>query len=150
MLRSILIVEDNPRDIELSAIALESYTLADKLDFVPDGNDAIRYLNDINISKGKRKVVPKVVILDLLLPGASGIEIMRTIRRNPAFGALPFVVFSASKNPIDISDAYEAGANAYVIKPQDPSEYAQALQCIADMFGALNQVPSPRVGTSLN
>jgi two-component system response regulator len=116
----ILLVEDNPRDAELTIRALKKHNLANKLYHVQDGAEAVEFM----LARGKyegRDVnnSPRVVLLDLKLPKLDGLEVLRIIKKDKRTRTIPVVVVTSSAEDPDIRTAYELGANSYVIKPVD-------------------------------
>ena len=125
----VLIVEDNPNDAELTMRALLKHHLAEVLYVVEDGKEALDFI----FCRGKyvsRKRVRslKVVFLDLQLPLISGLDVLREIKSNPETEKLPVVILTSSNEDPDISTAYELGANCYVVKPVDFSNFVAALE----------------------
>jgi two-component system, response regulator len=124
----ILIVEDNPDDAELTIRALKKQNLANNIFVLEDGAEALDFI----FCRGKyedRTITrpPKVVFLDLKLPKVSGLEVLKEIKSNPKTRKLPVVVVSSSKEDPDIREAYELGANSYVVKPVDFDDFLKAM-----------------------
>ena len=139
-LPTILLVEDDPNDQELCRLALEEHRIKNKLDVVEDGAEALDYL----FAQGKyveRDIIslPQVVLLDLKLPKISGLEVLRKLRENPRTKYLPVVVFTSSKEEQDIVDSYKLGANAYVRKPIDFSQFSKAVEQLGIFWVLLNE-----------
>jgi len=125
----VLIVEDNPNDAELSLRVLLKHHLEDVLYIVEDGKEALDFIfcRGKFVSRVKVRSL-KVVFLDLHLPKINGLDVLREIRSNPGTGKLPVVILTSSKEDPDIKTAYELGANSYVVKPVDFSNFVKALE----------------------
>src|SRR5574341_350316 len=114
----VLLVEDNPRDAELTVRALKKHNLANRLFHVEDGAEALEFL----FGRGKYEGLeinrpPKVVLLDLKLPKVNGLEVLRIMKTSERTSSIPVVVVTSSAEDPDIKTAYELGVNSYVIKP---------------------------------
>jgi two-component system response regulator len=124
----ILLVEDNPRDAELTIRALKKKNLANNLFHVEDGVDALDYL----FGRGKfsgRDVsdIPKVVLLDLKLPRINGLEVLREIKADQRTMSIPVVIVTSSVEDPDVKTAYQLGANSYVLKPVQFDSFMEAM-----------------------
>jgi len=124
----ILLVEDNPRDAELTIRALKKKNLANNLHHVEDGVEALDYL----FGRGKytgRDIndTPKVVLLDLKLPRINGLEVLRAIKADERTQAIPVVVVTSSVEDPDVKTAYQLGANSYVLKPVQFDAFMEAM-----------------------
>ena len=124
----ILLVEDNPRDAELTIRALKKHNLASKLFHVEDGVQALDYL----FARGKFaerdvKTQPKVILLDLKLPRINGLEVLRALKADERTMAIPIVVVTSSAEDPDVRTAYQLGANSYVIKPVQFDAFIDAM-----------------------
>ena len=124
----VLLIEDSPRDAELTIRALKRHNLANQLFHVEDGAEALDFL----FARGKYEgrptdVSPKVVLLDLKLPKVNGLEVLRTMKSNPRMRTIPVIVVTSSAEDPDIKAAYELGANGYVIKPVQFDAFMEAM-----------------------
>ncbi len=138
----ILLVEDNPRDAELTIRSLKKRNLANRLFWVEDGVEAL----DFVFSRGKyveRKNIhlPKIVLLDLKLPKISGLEVLRTIKGDEHTRSIPVVILTSSREDPDIKTAYEYGVNSYVVKPVDFDGFLEAMSHIGFYWLLVNQPP---------
>jgi len=142
MLKPILLVEDNPNDIELALVALEKSNLANEVVVVRDGADALDYLHRRGAWTNRMSGNPAVVLLDLKMPRVDGLEVLREMRATPDLKNIPTVMLTTSREQRDLSTSYEQGVNAYVVKPIDFREF---IRVIADlgMFWALVNEPPP-------
>jgi two-component system, response regulator len=138
----ILLVEDNPRDAELTIRALKKNNLANLLFTVEDGAEALDFI----LCRGKYAMrdsghPPKVVLLDLKLPKVSGLEVLRTLKQDEKTRAIPVVVVTSSREDPDIKTAYALGANSYVVKPVDFDAFAEAVSSLGLYWLLVNQPP---------
>lgn len=136
----ILVVEDNPSDAELLSLALKRRKLAYAVEFVRDGQEALDYLHKQN-SHGNRKMqaLPRLVLLDLKLPRLNGLDVLRAVRKDASFNRMPIVMLTSSAIESDVQQCREAGANGYVVKPVDFSEFSDALGTLIDYWLRLNR-----------
>src|SRR2546430_17647521 len=118
-LEKILLVEDNPKDLELALTALEDCHLANELAVTRDGAEALDYLRRQGAFATRPDTLPVVVLLDLKLPKLNGLEVLARIRADTALKQLPVVVLTSSREEPDLERRYELGVNAYIVKPVD-------------------------------
>ena len=138
----ILLVEDNPEDVELTLRALRKANLANPIHVVEDGAEALDYLFGAGKDEAKSDAhYPRVVILDLKLPKVSGIEVLRRIKSDPATRTIPVVVLSSSREEPDIKTAYALGVNSYIVKPVDFEKFVEAVGTLGMYWLLLNQGP---------
>ncbi|MBU8892334.1 MAG: response regulator [Bacteroidales bacterium] len=138
--KRILLVEDNPDDIELVLLAFQSGNIANEIDIVKDGEEALDYL----FCKEKYKdrhcdEVPALVLLDLNLPKVSGLEVLKEIRANKKTSLLPVVIFTSSNQEKDITESYKLGANSFIQKPVDYIKFQSAIQQLGLYWLILNK-----------
>ena len=136
----ILLVEDNPRDAELTTRALKKNNLANLLFTVEDGAEALDFI----LCRGKYAMrdgshPPKVVLLDLKLPKVSGLEVLRVLKQDEKTRAVPVVIVTSSREDPDIKTAYALGANSYVVKPVDFDAFAEAVSSLGLYWLLVNQ-----------
>ena len=141
MLKPILLVEDNPHDLELTLIALERSQLANEVIVVRDGADALDYLHVRGAFAEREHGNPAVVLLDLKLPKVDGLEVLGAIRDNPTLKSLPVVMLTSSREEQDLVRSYELGVNAYVVKPVDFQEFVRAISDLGIFWAVLNEPP---------
>jgi two-component system response regulator len=133
----LLLVEDDPHDLELMHLALAQCPFARQIDTVDDGEDALHYLlADAN----PRRPLPRLVLLDLKLPKVSGIEVLSAIRHHPRTQNLVVVVMTASTDHADLEACYHLGVNSYVIKPQDREQFQAWSRQVTVYWMQLNQL----------
>ena len=140
-LKRILLVEDNVNDVELTLSALASINLANSVDVVDDGVEALDYLNYRGRFTERPKGCPVVVILDLKLPRVSGLEVLKEIREDPKLEHLPVVILTSSREEKDIITGYNLGVNAYVVKPVDFKAFVLAVKELGSFWAIINEVP---------
>lgn len=142
-LRRILLVEDDPRDAELTRAALEALPLANPVDWVGDGEEALAYLFRRGPYARRDEGAPAVVLLDLKLPKVDGLEVLRAIRADEALRSTPVVMLTSSRDEQDLVRSYQLGVNAFVVKPMDFAEFAEAVQRVGLFWAVVNE-PPPR------
>jgi len=141
MIKPILLVEDNPHDLELTLIALEKSQLANEVIVVRDGAEALDYLHARGDYATRQQGNPAVVLLDLKLPKVDGLEVLREIRGMTELRALPVVMLTSSREEQDLVRSYELGVNAYVVKPVDFGEFVRAISDLGIFWAVLNEPP---------
>jgi len=143
-LRPILLVEDNPKDIELTLAALAKCQLANDIVVTRDGADAIDYLYRRNAHAARAVGDPAVVLLDLKLPKVDGLEVLERLKSDPHRRQIPVVMLTSSREESDLVRSYELGVNAFVVKPVDFNAFFEAIQDLGMFWAVLNE-PPPRV-----
>ena len=141
MLKPILLVEDNPHDLELTLIALERSQLANEVIVVRDGADALDYLHARGGFANREQGNPAVVLLDLKLPKVDGLEVLAEIRGSATLKSVPVVMLTSSREEQDLIRSYELGVNAYVVKPVDFQEFVRAIADLGIFWAVLNEPP---------
>jgi CheY-like chemotaxis protein len=141
--RKILLVEDNSNDVELTLSALSEYHLANEVDVVRDGEEALDYLYKRGKYTERTTVNPAVVLLDLKLPKIDGLEVLEQIKADPDLKTVPVVMLTSSREEQDLIRSYSLGVNAYVVKPVEFSEFLHALKELGLFWAVINQ-PPPR------
>jgi len=141
MLKPILLVEDNPHDLELTLIALSKSQLANEVVIVRDGAEALDYLNRRGEFAERTAGNPAVILLDLKLPKVDGLEVLKEIRDTEALKSIPVVMLTSSKEEQDVVRSYELGVNAYVVKPVDFTEFVRAIADLGVFWAVLNEPP---------
>lgn len=137
----ILLVEDDPNDVELIHLALERYNFVNQLDVVIDGEQALHYLQGRG-GQPPLHPLPRLVLLDLKLPKVDGIEVLRAIRNHPRTRELVVVVMTSSAENQDLSDCYAMGVNSYIVKPLEFQQFMNVACQVGFYWMMLNQVPS--------
>ncbi len=140
--RVILLVEDNPSDVDLTRRALSLGRVANALVVVEDGQQAVDYLLATGDYSGRDAAdLPALVLLDLKLPKIGGHEVLRCIRTNQATRRLPVVVLTSSKEEQDVARSYDLGVNSYIRKPVDFARFAEAVRQVGLYWLVLNEAP---------
>jgi CheY-like chemotaxis protein len=142
-LRPILLVEDNPRDLELTLAALAKCQLANDIVIARDGAEALDFLYASGEHAERAPGDPAVVLLDLKLPKVDGLEVLEKIKTDAARKQIPIVMLTSSREERDLVRSYELGVNAFVVKPVDFNAFFEAIQDLG-MFWAILNEPPPR------
>lgn len=140
-LRRILLVDDSDRDIELALDALEQNHLANEVVALHDGAEALDYLYRSGRFEARTDGDPAVVLLDLKMPKVDGIDVLRRIKGDPALRHIPIVIMTSSREERDLVTSYELGVNAYVVKPLNFEEFADAVRQVGAFWAVLNELP---------
>lgn len=136
----ILLVEDDPNDVELIQLALESHHFVNQMDVVMDGAQALSYLHGSGETSAPH-LLPRLVLLDLKLPKVDGLQVLRAIRAHPQTKDLVVVVMTSSAENQDLSTCYELGVNSYIVKPLDFKQFMDVACQVGFYWMMLNQVP---------
>ena len=142
-LKPILLVEDNPKDVELTLAALEQSQLANEVVVVRDGAEALDFLYRRNEFVSRNTMDPAVVLLDLKLPKVDGLEVLEKVKGDPNLRNTPIVMLTSSREESDLVRSYELGVNAFVVKPVGFREFFDAIQDLGVFWAILNE-PPPR------
>lgn len=143
--KSILLVEDNPQDEMLILRALKKINLANELDVVRDGQQALDFLfGDSEFATRAGAELPTVVLLDIGLPRLSGLEVLERLRGDPRTRLLPVVILTSSDEEMDRLKSYKSGANSFVRKPLDFAEFAETVARLGVYWLATNEPPPDR------
>ena len=141
----ILLVEDNPDDEALTRRALQKNNLSNELAVARDGQEALDYLFGTGTHAGRDlRVMPQLILLDLKLPKIDGLEVLRRMRADDRTKLLPVVILTSSNEERDLVNGYSLGANSYVRKPVDFSEFTEAARQLGLYWLLLNQAPPRR------
>lgn len=140
-LKRILIAEDNANDLELTMAALHAHRVANEVDVVRDGAEALDYLYRRGPFSGRPPGSLAVVLLDLKMPKVDGLEVLRQIKTDPQLRLTPVVMLTSSREEIDLLRSYELGVNAYVVKPVAFHEFMDAVRQLGAFWALLNEVP---------
>jgi|SRR3984957_14979322 CheY-like chemotaxis protein len=141
----ILMVEDDPKDVELALTALEDYNLANEVVVVRDGEEALNYLYCRNGFTNRNSGNPAVMLLDLKLPKVDGLEVLRQVKADDQLKLIPVVVLTSSHEEKDLVTSYRLGVNAYVVKPVDFHQFVNAIKELGAFWAVIN---APPPGTS--
>jgi two-component system response regulator len=142
----ILLVEDNPSDVGLTQRALAKSHVANELVVAEDGQEALDYLFGAGAHAGREVTeLPALVLLDLKLPRVDGLEVLRQIRADDRTRRLPVVILTTSREEQDVAQSYDLGANSYIRKPVDFTQFAQAVEHLGLYWLVLNEPAPPKV-----
>lgn len=139
----ILLVEDSPLDAELTIRALKDGKLANTVEWVKDGQQALDYLFQEGSYAERAGALPQLVLLDLKMPRVSGIEVLRAIKADARTRMIPVVVMTSSQEEKDIAQSYDLGVNSYVVKPVDFNAFADIARQSGYYWLAINRTPTP-------
>ena len=141
-LKPILIVDDSVNDVELITVVLqEDGRIANRIEAVYDGAEALDYLYRRGKFQGRPEVDPGVILLDLKMPKVGGFEVLETIRNDAQLKHIPIVILTSSKEDRDIVNRYADGANACVFSPVDPGQFIEAIKHLGLFWGIINVLP---------
>lgn len=149
-LKPILLVEDNPNDVELTLAALESSQLANEIVICRDGAEALDFVYRRGVHEKREAQDPAVVLLDLKLPKVDGLEVLAKIKGDPAIRNVPVVMLTSSREETDVVRSYNLGVNAFVVKPVAFDEFFAAIKEIGVFWALLNEPPPHRGGWPSN
>lgn len=139
----ILLVEDNPNDVELTLHALQENNIANHVHVARDGAEALDFIFGSNHAQPHLPVqnAPRIILLDLKLPKVDGLEVLRQIKSDPRTKAIPVVVLTSSQEERDIVESYRLGTNSYIVKPVDFEQFTRAVRQLGLYWLLLNQPP---------
>ena len=137
----ILMVEDDPKDVELTMTALEEYNLANEVIVTRDGEEALDYLYCRGNYASRSSDNPAVMLLDLKLPKVDGLEVLRQVKSDETLRMIPVVVLTSSHEEKDVVASYKLGVNAYVVKPVDFHEFVNAIKELGVFWAIINAAP---------
>jgi len=137
----ILLVEDDPKDVELTLTALEEYNLANEVIVARDGEEALEYLYSRGKFNTRSSGNPAVMLLDLKLPKVDGLEVLKQVKSEEKLRMIPIVVLTSSKEEKDMVASYKLGVSAYVVKPVDFHEFVNAIKELGIFWAVINEPP---------
>jgi DNA-binding response OmpR family regulator len=137
----ILLVEDDPKDVELTLTALDEYNLANEVIVVSDGQEALDYLSYRGNFMKRSGENPAVLLLDLKLPKVDGLEVLQQVKSDEKLRMIPVVVLTSSHEEKDMIASYKLGVNAYVVKPVDFHEFVNAIKELGVFWAVINEPP---------
>jgi CheY-like chemotaxis protein len=141
--KRILLVEDDPMDMELTLTALEEKKLANEVLVVHDGEEALNYLYSRGSFRLRATGNPVLILLDLKLPKIDGLGVLRQLKSDEHLKTIPVVMLTSSREEKDIVEGYKLGVNAYVVKPIDFHDFVDAVKEIGLFWAIINEPPPP-------
>lgn len=135
----ILLVEDNPMDLDLTLQAFEEYNVTNPIKVCRDGEDALAYMKEHSSPEDSQ--LPILVLLDLRMPRVDGIDVLKAASVDPVWKRVPFIVMTTSRDDKDIEHAYRYGANSYIVKPVDFDAFAEVVKNIKSYWLLTNEPP---------
>ena len=142
----ILLVEDNPEDVEITLRAFQKYNLSNKIQVVRDGEEALECIFCTGRYADRSVSDPRLILLDLKLPKVDGIEILQRCKSDPRTKSIPIVILTSSREERDLVNSYNLGVNSYVVKPVDFSQFTEAVRQVGLYWMVMNQLPSDMHG----
>jgi two-component system response regulator len=142
----ILLVEDNPDDVELALYAFRRSQIANNIQVARDGEEALAYLFRTGPFAGRGNGTPRMMLLDLKLPKIDGLQVLERVRADPELRTLPVVIMTSSREDRDLIESYKLGVNSYIVKPVDFAQFATVVEQLGLYWVVLNQ-PPPRGAT---
>lgn len=140
-LKKILLVEDNPNDVELTIEALDEQSLANRVIVLQDGVKAMDYLLYQGPFSTRDRENPAVILLDIKMPRMDGIEVLQAIKTSQELKAIPVVMLTSSREETDLKRCYDLGVNAYVVKPVNYQDFFDAVKNLGYFWAKLNELP---------
>jgi CheY-like chemotaxis protein len=140
-LRRILLAEDSRNDVELTLAALAENRLANQVDVVRDGAEALDYLYCRGAYQTRPAVNPALVLLDLKMPKVNGLEVLKQIKEDTTLQTIPVVMLTSSREEGDLLSSYQLGVNAYVVKPVDFNDFMAAVRQLGGFWAIINEAP---------
>jgi CheY-like chemotaxis protein len=137
----ILLVEDDPKDVDLTLRALAQYNLANEVVVARDGEEALDYLLHRGEFENRSRENPAVILLDLKLPKVDGLEVLQQVKADEALKLIPVVVLTSSHEEKDVVASYQLGVNAYVVKPVDFHQFVEAIKELGAFWAVINEPP---------
>jgi CheY-like chemotaxis protein len=140
-LKRILLVEDDPKDVELTIEALGEHNLANEIAIARDGAEALDYMYRRGVFASRPKGNPVVILLDLKMPKVDGIQVLNQLKSDQHLRSVPVVILTSSREPRDLDECYKLGVNAYVVKPVRFAEFIEAVKGIGVFWALINEPP---------
>lgn len=140
-LKRILLVEDDPKDVELTIEALGEYNLANEIAIARDGVEALDYMYCRGVFASRPGGNPVVILLDLKMPKVDGIQVLNQLKSDEYMRSVPIVILTSSRETRDLEECYKLGVNAYVVKPVRFAEFIEAVKGIGVFWALINEPP---------
>lgn len=142
--KDILLADDDPKDVELTLIAMDEYKLANQVVVVSDGAEALDYLYRRGKFAERTEGNPLVVMLDLKMPKVDGLEVLKQVKSDPVLKTIPIVILTSSRVEQDIIESYNLGVNAYVVKPVAFEKFLEVVKRISLFWILTNEYPAKK------
>jgi len=143
--KRILLVEDDPKDVELTINALSEYCVANEIAIARDGEEALDFLYRRGTFASRLEGNPVVILLDLKMPKLDGIQVLRHLKTDEQMRCIPVVVLTSSREDRDLVECYKLGVNAYVVKPIRFTEFVEAVRQLGIFWALINEAPPSSV-----
>ena len=140
-IKRILLVEDDPKDIELTTNALGEYNLANEIAIARDGVEALDYMYRRGLFASRPHGHPVVILLDLKMPKVDGIQVLKQLKSDESLRCVPVVILTSSRETSDLNECYKLGVNAYVVKPVRFAEFIEAVKGVGVFWALINEPP---------
>ena len=140
-MKRILLVEDDPNDVELTLTALKEFNIANEVVVVGDGAEALDFLFKRGAFSERTNENPVVILLDLKLPKVSGMEVLKQVRETENLKMIPVVILTSSREEKDLNEGYGLGTNAYVVKPLEFQQFIEAIKQLGAFWALINEPP---------
>ncbi len=138
----ILLVEDNPRDVELTLHALKKHHISNSVFVVRDGEEALEFIFATGrYAERDIRNKPRIILLDLKLPKVDGLEVLKEVKSNPETHSIPVVMLTSSREERDVIQSYQLGVNSYIVKPVDFEQFTESMQQLGMYWLLLNLPP---------
>lgn len=147
-LKRILLVEDDPKDVELTIEALGEYNLANEIEIARDGAEALDYMYRRGAFSSRPGGNPVVILLDLKMPKVDGIQVLNQLKSDDHMRSVPVVILTSSRETRDLDECYKLGVNAYVVKPVRFAEFIEAVKGIGVFWALINEPPPDTIANS--
>jgi len=140
-MKRILLVEDDPNDVELTLTALKEFNLANEVVVAGDGAEALDFLFKRGAFSERVNGNPVVILLDLKLPKVNGMEVLKQVRESEHLKMIPIVILTSSREEKDLNNGYSLGTNAYVVKPVEFQQFLAAIKQLGAFWALINEPP---------
>ena len=144
-IKTILLVEDNPNDAELTLEALNEKNLANEVVWLKDGQEALDFLYCQNAYRGRDWINPVLILLDIKMPRVDGLQVLKRIKADSNLRNIPVVILTSSREEADLLESYNHGVNAFVVKPVNFNDFMHSVSSLGAFWAVLNEVPRYRV-----
>lgn len=148
-MKHILLVEDDPRDLELTLNVLKKHHFLNRIDVARDGEEALDYLHRRGAFSGRQAQQPVVVLLDIKMPKIDGTEVLRQMKAHDQLKMIPVVMLTSSNENHDLQNCYRLGVNSYIVKPVDIAQFTKSISEVGVFWGLINQPPMCATGKML-